>query len=224
MVGTAFNGWSEVGIVIRAVRGDREPWVKQLLGQIDFRPGVVVSWHGEWRSVPESYADALAAGAVGPVRWVLQFEDDVVLAPGFAGHAIRMLAEAYGNSRVGLVSFYSGRRVRPGEAMPAPPRLEYLPGARFLMAQAIAIRSELITDHNEFMIRWTAERQRPYGTDTATAAWLSACGFRYGRAWPSLVQHRDGPSVCRQRNTGRPHTSGPLRRSPSYTAAYGEIQ
>lgn len=203
-----------MGVVVRAVRGDRERWVEELLGRLDFRPGAIVSWHGDGRTVPESYADALSAWGGAPARWVLQFEDDAVLAPDFADHALRLLRQADARPNVGLVSFYSGRRVREGEAIPGEPTLEYLPGARFLMAQAIAMRAASIADHNDFLLRWTAERGRPYATDPATAAWLAARGLKYGRSWPGIVQHRDVPSLYG-------HRRNPNRFSASYDLRYG---
>jgi hypothetical protein len=206
--------WDDVGVVIRAVRGDRERWVADLLDRLAFRPGAVVSWHGEGRTVPESYADALAAWDGRGVRWVLQLEDDAILSPDFEAHALRLLRRADARPDVGLVSFYSGRRLRPGEAPPDPPTLEYLPGARFLMAQAIALRAGSVADHNGFLLRWTSERGRPYATDPATAAWLSARGLRYARAWPGIVQHRDVPSLYG-------HRRNPNRFSSSYDARYG---
>lgn len=206
--------WRDIGIVIRAVRGDRERWVDELLQRLSFHREPRVSWHGATRTVPESYADALSAWSREPVSWVLQLEDDAVLAPDFADHALRMIRETDWDARVGLISFYSGRRVRPGESLPAPPILEHLPGARFLMAQAIAFRAPSIPDHNDFMLKWTADRDRPYATDTATAAWLSVRRLRFARAWPSIVQHRDVPSLYG-------HHRNPNRFSQSYAIAYG---
>lgn len=209
--------WNDIGIVIRAVRGDREPHALALQDRIDaFRHGSVISWHRDGRTVPENYADALAAydGAGASISWVLQFEDDAILALDFEVHALRMIREVDQDPRVGLVSFYSGRRVRPGEALPSPPILEYLPGARFLMAQAIAVRFASITDHNDFMLAWTSNRERPYATDSATAEWLSARRLRFVRAWPSIVQHRDVRSLYG-------HHRNPNRFSQSYTAVYG---
>lgn len=219
--------WGDIGVAIRTVRGERQPYLDSLLDEMerqDIGREYEVSYHGVGRSVPESYTDALAVLTPYGFPWILQFEDDIVLAPTFAEHAIRLIREADAMDDVGLVSFYSGRRVRPGETIPTTPTLEFLPGSRFLMAQAFAIRARDVADHNEFVLRWTAERGRPYATDNATAAWLASRRYRLGRAWPSLVQHRDAPSLCRQKNTGRPHSPGPMRRSPSFTVAYGEIQ
>lgn len=218
--------WGDIGIVIRAVRGPREAFVDSLLDQMedqDIGREYEVSYHAEGRSVPESYTDALAALGDYGFRWILQFEDDVVLAPDFAEHAIRLLREADMRTDVGLVSFYSGRRIRPDEVLPVPPLSEYIPGSRFLMAQAFAIRNADVADHNAAVLRWTTERDRPYGGEFATAAWLASRRYRIARSWPSLVQHRDAPSLYKQRNTNRPHSPGAGRRSPSYTAAYGEI-
>ena len=219
--------WCDIGVVIRAVREKRQNLIESLLDQMEIQDigrEYEISYHGDGRSVPESYTDALAILSGYDFRWILQFEDDIVLAPDFAVHAIQILREIDIMTDVGLVSFYSGRRIRPRESVPTHPTIEFAAGSRFLMAQAFAIRNCDVAEHNDFVLRWTSERCRPYGTDVATAAWLASRRYRIARPWPSLVQHRDAPSLCRQKNTGRPHVPGPLRRSPSYTAAYGDIQ
>lgn len=212
--------WDDIGIVIRAVPGQREASLAFLTEQIrDFAPEGIISWHGAGRTVPESYADALASWRNR--EWVLQFEDDVVLSPDFAIQALRLMNE---RTDVGLVSFYSGRRLKLNERPPTLPILEYLPGARFLMAQAVALRIRDVSDHNAFMIAWTGKYNRPYGTDTATALWLKSRRLRLARAWPSLVQHRALRSMCHQKFSTRPHASNPMRTSPSFEAVYGSVE
>jgi len=100
------------------------------------------------------------------------------------------------------------------ENLPSVPELEILPGAKFLMAQAIALPMKLVDDHNQFMLAWTTENHKPYGTDTATAQWLKARSFRFARAWPSLVDHASVASLYG-------HNSNPNRKSPSYQEVYG---
>lgn len=202
--------WDDVEIVIRSVPGAREAMVADLAARVRRFAPVSVSYHHPGRSVPESYADALAWPTSR--RWVLQLEDDAILAPDFEEHAPRMFFEIDDDQRVGLLSFYSGRRIADGESLPPEPMVERLPGARFLMAQAIAMRAEHVADHNAFMLNFT--RVRPYATDTATAAWLKIRKLRFARAWPSIVQHRDVPSLSGH----RPNSN---RRSSSYEAIYG---
>lgn len=203
--------FDQIAVIIRAVR-ERAEAAEALLGLVHaFAPHARISWHEPGRTVPESYADALTLGSDRP--YVLQLEDDIALSPRFAEDASRLVHEAFSVDRVALLSLYSGRRVKAGEALPAEPTLEVLPGSRFLMAQAIVMRSTEVPAHNEFMLRFTEDR--PYATDTATAAWLASKRLRYARAWPSIVQHLDVPSMSGH----RPH---PNRRSQSFDAAYGD--
>lgn len=178
--------WKDVAISIRAVPGQREGCLSGLCGQLDgFGLDFSISYHRPGRTVPESYADALAT--TGGRSWVLQLEDDAILCRGFPTQAIRLLNS--GRS-LPLVSLYSGRRTG---VLPLVPALEVLPGSRFLMAQGFFLRSDCVPDHNAFMLDFC--RDRPFATDTATAAWMQARKLRFGRAWPSLVQHTPGPSL-----------------------------
>lgn len=210
-MGQAVIQWGDdVRVSIRTVVGRRDAEAAALLRSVStFCGGAVLSPHRDGRTVPESYADALAA-ACG-ATWALQLEDDAILAPDFDERALELLDVASRAPRVGLVSFYSGRRIKPGESLPESSH-EILPGAKFLMAQAFAMRSELVDDHNAFMLEFT--RERPYATDTATATWMKARGLRYVRAWPSIVQHMDLPSLSG-------HRRNPNRFSESFRAVYG---
>lgn len=202
--------WAEVGVVIRAVPGRRGALLARLRGRLDSE-GIehAVSWHAPGRTVPGSYADAVAAGAAWGRPWLLQFEDDALPCRGFADAAIRVLSAAAALPRVGLASLYSGRRHPAGAPPPPLPGYEVLPASRwFGMAQAVAIRSADAAGHNEFMIGWTSGR--PLATDVATAAWLRSRGLRVVRAWPSLVQHDDGGDSLYGH---RPH---PNRTAPSF--------
>lgn len=203
--------WDEdVRASIRTVPGRRDAKANALLVRVrGFCRSVVLSPHAEGRTVPESYADAIVAAR--GAAWALQLEDDAILAPDFEDRALELIDVASRLPRVGLVSFYSGRRVQAGEGLPRRSH-EVLPGSKFLMAQAFAMRSEFVDDHNTFMLEFT--RERPYATDTATAAWMKARGLRYVRAWPSIVQHMDLPSLSG-------HRRNPNRFSESFRRVYG---
>jgi hypothetical protein len=182
--------WADVHISVRAVSDKREHCISRLLGQVEsFGQSIEVSYHKPGRTVPESYADALSGGP--PVSWILQLEDDAILCSDFAKHAIRLLNDG---ADLPLLSMYSGRRITTNP--PKIPELERLPGSRFLMAQAFFLRRDIVPDHNAFMLDFCTSSERPYATDTATALWLKARKYKYGRAWPSLVQHDDVPSMC----------------------------
>lgn len=217
------NPWAEIGISIRTVKGQREPELQALEARVrTFSPLVKISFHQEGRTVPESYADALAAWehekptVLGRAPfWTLQLEDDALLAPSFETLVPQMLADTQNSGKnVGVVSFYSGRRLVEGEALPDPPQVEYLPGARFLMAQAIAFQTSQVADHNAFMLRFCANR--PYATDTATAAWMKERKLKLARAWPSIVQHKLLPSLSGHRPNSNRH-------SASFRAVYGDV-
>ena len=216
--------WAEIGVSIRTVPEKRAHLADALLKRVQkFAPNCVLSPHASWRTVPESYADALKIYQLTDLKWVLQLEDDAILAPDFETEALR--AFEHFTEKIGIVSFYSGRRIKSGEIIAPvgqPVEYETLPGARFLMAQGFAMRVADVEDHNQFMLNFTADNNRPYGTDTATGQWLKVRKLKYLRAWPSIVQHREVESLYRQRNRpNAPHTKNANRFSPSFTERYG---
>lgn len=179
--------WDDVWIVIRAVRGKREQCRESLVSQIGaFHKGYTVSYHGDGRSMAESYCDCLLLAIGTQRKWCLQLEDDAILRSDFASQAISLTEKA---TSLSFVSFYSGKRGVTAN----DPVLEVLPGARFLMAQAFAIKTELIADHNRHVLEFC--KARPNATDPGTADWLKSRKMKYGRAWPSLVQHSDVVSL-----------------------------
>lgn len=200
--------WGDVAIVIRAVDGKRQHLLRRLETQLQAAGlGYSVSLHRPGRTVPESYVDALSR--TSGRLWTMQMEDDAVLCPEFNSRALAILRSC----TTWFVSFYSGRRLKDGEHLPPLPVLETLPGARFLMAQCFAIRSEVVAAHNEYVLNFT--RDRPFATDMATAAWMQAHRMRFSRTWPSLVQHDDsGESLYG-------HRPNQNRRSQSFAAAWG---
>jgi hypothetical protein len=203
--------WSDIGIVVRAVPLRRAHLLTRLIGQVDaFEDGCAIAYHKAGRTVPESYADALAEWGVAR-PWVMQLEDDAVLCPNFGEHALRVIREADA-AQLPFVSLYSGRRPREGVSLPEPGNWELVSGSKFSMTQAFAVRSQLVADHNTFMLSFT--EGRPYATDTATAAWMKSRRMRFARAWPSLVQHDDGGESL----SG--HRANPNRTSPSYRAVF----
>lgn len=205
--------WDDIAVVIRTVPHQREverqALCTQLMGMgIAYR----LAWHQPGRTVAESYGDALMAGLTAWAAWVLQLEDDIRLVPCFATEVTRLLTSLH--KSVGLVSFYSGRRIRPGEILPSPPILEYGPGRQFLMAQAIALPAPHIPALCRYVLAWKADHPMPGGTDLATAAWLAATRLPYARTWPSLVQHGNGVSLLG-------HHRHPNRQSASFDRAWG---
>ncbi len=203
--------WTDVAIVIRTAAPRCPDRLRDQLGAMGL--GCDLSSHQPRRTVPQSYCDAWSVGGSRRTRWVLQFEDDAILSPRFADEALRLLRQANDDLQIGLVSFYNGRRPRVGEKVPIDPRLEILPGREFLMAQAAAMRSHLIGDHNRFVESWTETHDRPFATDTATAEFLRERSLRFGKSFPSLVQHDlSQPSLYG-------HKAHPNRRSPTFDAA-----
>ena len=179
--------WEDVWIVIRAVKGKREQCLSALLKQIEtFQRGYDVSYHGIGRSMAQSYCDCLSLATKSGRTWCLQLEDDAILRPDFSLHAARLIDDANG---LGFLSFYSGKRGVSRDH----PQMEILAGSRFLMAQAYAIKTELIDDHNQHVLKFC--KDRPNATDPGTADWLKSRKMKYGRVWPSLVQHSDVVSL-----------------------------
>lgn len=193
------ESWNDIAIVIRAVYGKREECLERLTKQLSgFGLGYSVVYQDPALTYRQGYAFALAKGAATGKGWVLHLEDDAILRSDFATEALRLLSLG---RDLPLVSMYSGKRV--GEEQPPKVAvLERLPGSRFLMAQAYFMRADVVEDHNRFVLELVDKHK--CGADIATAAWMKARKYRYARAWPSIVQHDDVPSLCgHHRNPNR---------------------
>ena len=82
-MGWGILGWEQIGIVIRAVEGKRTEMVADTLAAAEsFAPNVKVSYHKEGLTFAEDYIDTLNEWG-RDFRWILQFEDDICLAPDF---------------------------------------------------------------------------------------------------------------------------------------------
>lgn len=194
----------DISVVIRAVRGKRPECLESLLDRLKRFCDPLVSFHGEGRSMADSYCDAWSLGAGRRAGWVCQFEDDAILGDEFEDESVRLMKLNYD---LRFFSFYSGRRIKRGEVLPSAPVIERLPGSRFLMAQCVVMRRDDIESHNAFVRDFCVDR--PKATDPATAAWMKSRRQRYGRSWPSLVQHSDVPSLYG-------HSRNPNRFSESF--------
>lgn len=178
----------------------RRGMVTELLKQI---PAHVV-WddgsHGVWDT------GRMAMLSYGPTAdWHLVLQDDVLLCADFVGQAMKALSEA----PTSVVSFYMGRRAVFGQwtsleaSMHARRQGErWVCGRGPFWGPAIAVKVSMI----EEMMAW-CDREQPYeiAYDYKIARYFAAKRLDCGYTVPSLVEHRDGPSMVpgRRGNSGR---------------------
>lgn len=207
--------WDQIGIVIRAVEGKREQMVADTLAAVQsFAPNVKVHYHREGFTFAEDYVDTMNAWD-RDFKWLLQFEDDIWLAPDFPDLALRALEDPRAvNSAV--VTFYNTfsnaiEQGRDGFKVVAGP-------GRAPSAQALCFKSSELDDHNEWVLDAlrTGKIAPATQTDVATGAWVSATGRSWCATAPSIVQHIGNAEslVGHSRNWNR--------MAPSYTEHYGE--
>jgi hypothetical protein len=135
-----------------------------------------------------------------PSEWAITLEDDAVPVEGFT----EQLEVALAAAPTPIVSLYLGRGyvsdthvgadVRRAESVGA----HWLVGAGPLHAVALALRGELVGPMIE-----AVQRSR-LAIDHAMSGWARRSGYRTAYSIPSLVDHRDTPSlVVRYRRSPR---------------------
>lgn len=140
---------------------------------------------------------------LGGREWSLCLEDDARPVDGF----LEQLDQALTVAPSGVVSLYLGR-LRPkqfqGQIQAATEKADandacWIVGPRLYQAVGVAIRTELV----EGMVEFTA-RKTYFQIDDAIALWAMRNQHFVAHTWPSLVEHRDVPSVeHRKREPGR---------------------
>lgn len=127
-------------------------------------------------------------------RWGVVLEDDVIPCKGFQ----QQLAAALENSPTPIVSLYLGRG-RPPHWQQRISRViateaSYITAQALLGGQGYAMRTELFHDFDR--VRHLVNRKR-LPIDEAISAWAVEMGIRVSYPVPSLVDHRDGPTLIR---------------------------
>lgn len=204
--------WQDVAVAIPTVgRRQRslEPLVRQLVEQIpEARIHVIVHVEGEPARV--TFPKALSYAAASGRPWVLQLEDDVVLAPSFREEAL--IPEMDGADALTLFS----RSRRDLEEMAKGERVRRLNPSGFSMSQGFFLRRDLAAAVEAYAPGWYERHpQHNRAADLLLGAFLSERKARVLVRLPSLVQHRRGPSTL-------PGHHG-ARQSESYRVAFGEI-
>jgi hypothetical protein len=134
------------------------------------------------------------AKITGPDEWAIVLEDDAIPCLHFreqAGKALRVCESD-------VASLYLGRlrppqwqqRVRAATMKAGVADASWIIGDAMLHSVAIAIRGNaLITQ----MLRDTEKSSLPM--DQAIGVWAGKRGHDIAYTWPSLVEHRDGPTL-----------------------------
>lgn len=141
--------------------------------------------------------------------WTIFLEDDVFLAPDFYSRA-----QQYCRISDTAWSGYSGRStdlklIENGRT--------YRLTKNFWMSQCVGIRTALLESLAEWAPTWwTNHPEHKSAVDLMIGDWLANMGKRIVVAVPSLVQHKNSPSLLG-------HCNGRVRQSPSFARMYGEI-
>jgi hypothetical protein len=203
--------WNDVTVAIPTVAG-REKMLGALLAQIGQHcPGaeVLVTTHVSGEPARVTFPRALATAADRMRPWVLQFEDDVHLAPTFGAEALDGLNQCdaltlFTRSKEDLAAMDRGERVRR------------VSPASFSMSQAFFLRRDFAAGVEAYAPGWyAAHPQHNRAADLLLAGYLSSRKARVLARVPSLVQHRRGPSTL-------PGHHG-ARQSESYRLTFGEV-
>lgn len=133
--------------------------------------------------------------------WSVVLEDDALLVPDFAAQIEKALTAA----PEPVVSLYLGKakprrwQERISDAIEIADRRDahWITGPHAIHAVAIAIRTELREDWLDFA------HTNELPIDERISAWCVARRHRVAYAWPSLVDHLDGPTLIRHRD-GKP--------------------
>jgi hypothetical protein len=203
--------WTDVTVAIPTVPERAASWHRVASDALRACPGalLVVQQHQPGTLPRVDFPIALgAAGRVGR-PWILQLEDDVVLAPNFGACVLPWLDDCdvltlFSRNGADLEAMYRGESVRR------------MGPSSFSMSQGFLIRSELAVGIEAFAPTWyAAHPEHNRAADLLLAAYLSERKARVLVRVPSLVQHLRGPSTL-------PNHRG-ARQSESFRRAFGEV-
>lgn len=171
---------------------ERVPFVLELQEQVD--PDFI-SWddgsRGEWAN-GESLWRMLAEE---PTVWSVVLQDDALPIPNFRHH----LTEALIHAPATAIGLYVGTcRPRGIQVIDAIEEAEkegsaWLEADTLLWGVGVALPTAQIPE----LIEWCSRAELPY--DARIGAWFKRRGLPVRYTWPSLVDHRDAPSVIPNR-------------------------
>lgn len=129
-----------------------------------------------------------------PVDWFVYMEDDAILGPYY--NRIPALVDTLPDD-VGVASFFSRAKTgSPGWGFGSAKNLSYI--------ITIAIRASLLTGFDEFASLWYVRNpQHFHAPDFLIGEFIHERGGRQAVWYPSLVQHRIGPSTLGHRAHNR---------------------
>lgn len=141
--------------------------------------------------------------AIGDAPWSLVLEDDAVPVRDFTAQLVGVLR----NSPAPVVSLYLGRSRPPAwqdwaeeATATADARGDcFIPCNRLLHAVGVAMHRRLVTH----MLAQTLDVELP--VDEAISAWARWNEHKISYCWPSIVDHRDIPTLVKHPD-GKPRT------------------
>lgn len=120
--------------------------------------------------------------------WVFHIEDDAIIGPLFS-ESLNLL----GGTRLSAVSFFSLRYREPG-----------LHRVQWSSTVCFAVRPSVMRGASEYATRWYAKNpQHTHASDLILRDWFRDKKVAHATYFPSLVQHRDGPSTLGRRSSQR---------------------
>lgn len=146
---------------------------------------------GVWRCAKAAWRSYIGK----PVTHVCVIQDDVILCDDFVRLAEERIAEMPNDA----LTFFS-RRTAVRVAANHGERWVEFPGRDFLMAQAVVMPVTYVEPFITWADRFVAETE---GDDVRLSAWLQNCGAKIYASAPSLVDHRQVPSLMKGRSTKR---------------------
>jgi hypothetical protein len=182
---------------------DREAWVRELI-QRGLADTVVTDHHGWGENVTGNMTWQLLAQT--GAEWAIVLQDDALPVQNFREHATEALASV--SIFAGAVSFYVGTSrpisVQAGlaEAMAHADEnlIPWLYSERMLWGVAVAMRVADIPSYLEY-----SELHPNELYDTRIGNWVvTSRGKSVWYTHPSLVDHRDGPSLLHAHSTELP--------------------
>lgn len=208
--------WDSVTVAIPTMP-QRAQLLGELLRQVEAEcqgATVVVHRHPPGGDARADFPALIRASLATDQEWLLQLEDDVVLAPGFCESALDALRHG-AHHGVCAVSLFS-RSKRDMDLLSAGKRWRSQSPSSFCMMQGIFLRSASLDGFADWAPSWYASHPEHTGraADLLLGAWLSKRRSRMLVHVPSLVQHRNVPSTI-------PGHRGE-RASPTYRHAFGD--
>ncbi len=126
--------------------------------------------------------------------WIMQCEDDVILAPDFGARMAEALLHLE-RTAMDAATFFT-RSGRDLDMLSAGETWRPMRAGAFSMSQCFAVRAELIEGFERWAPAWyAANPHHNRAADLLLGAWLRGRRARMLAHVPSLVQHRPGPST-----------------------------